>query len=226
MIIILLFINLIVSLTFIWASDIESADLNGFKIIVTKAIDPEKCKSRANPGDVLYVHYTGSIDESSQTGVKGKVFDSSLRRSDPLDFKLGAGSVIKGLEEGIANACVGEKRTLIIPPEYGYGSNGAGKIIPGGATLRFDVELVSINIRPKRRHLYFSGSDNVFKEIDLDNDKLLVLPEVAEYLAKHFKIGPHISVPKIFSAEDENNDGVITFDEFKGTKGVVEEQDL
>merc|ERR550537_796576 len=94
---------------------------------------PEGCDTakKTKKGDQLSMHYTGTIDESSTTGEKGKQFDSSVGRG-PFDFALGQGQVIKGWDQGLLDMCVGEKRTLIIPPEMGYGSRGAGGVIPGG----------------------------------------------------------------------------------------------
>ena len=85
----------------------------------------------------MQVHYTGTLED-------GKKFDSSYDRNQPLPFKLGSGQVIKGWEQGLVGACVGEKRTLVIPPELGYGDRGAGGVIPGGATLIFETELVEV----------------------------------------------------------------------------------
>eukprot|EP00944_MAST-04C_sp_MAST-4C-sp1_P010185 g10185.t1 len=92
----------------------------------------------------MSMHYTGTIDESSPTGEKGKQFDSSIGRA-PFSFRLGAGEVIKGWDQGLLGICVGEKRTLIIPASLGYGDQGAGADIPGGATLKFTVECLGIN---------------------------------------------------------------------------------
>jgi FKBP-type peptidyl-prolyl cis-trans isomerase len=91
----------------------------------------------ARPGATAFVHYTGWL-------LDGTKFDSSLDRGEPLDFVIGAGRVIKGWEEGVASMKVGGKRELIIPPELGYGDRGAGKAIPPGATLRFEVELIEL----------------------------------------------------------------------------------
>eukprot|EP00966_Prymnesium_polylepis_P125898 2911175-Prymnesium_polylepis.2 len=85
--------------------------------------------------------YTGTIDKSSQTGVPGKKFDSSRDRGNTFDFQLGAGRVIQGWDKGLVGLCVGAKAVLTIPPEMGYGGQGAGADIPGGATLSFDVEV-------------------------------------------------------------------------------------
>ena len=92
----------------------------------------------------MSMHYTGTIDESSPTGEKGKQFDSSIGRA-PFSFRLGAGEVIKGWDQGLLGICVGEKRTLIIPASLGYGDQGAGADIPGGAPLKFTVECLGIN---------------------------------------------------------------------------------
>jgi FKBP-type peptidyl-prolyl cis-trans isomerase len=93
-------------------------------------------------GMSVSVHYTGWLQEKD--GQKGKKFDSSLDRAQPFGFRLGAGQVIKGWDEGVAGMKVGGKRTLIIPSELGYGARGAGGVIPPNATLIFDVELLAV----------------------------------------------------------------------------------
>ena len=97
----------------------------------TECADADKVKS----GDYLEMHYTGTIDESSETGEKGKKFDSSRDRGQTFDFQIGAGRVIKGWDEGIVGLCKGAKATLVIPAKMGYGASGAGGDIPGGATV-------------------------------------------------------------------------------------------
>ena len=87
------------------------------------------------------VHYTGWLYEN---GAKGKKFDSSVDRGQPFEFPVGAGRVIKGWDEGVATMKIGGKRTLIIPPQLGYGARGAGGDIPPNATLIFDVELIGV----------------------------------------------------------------------------------
>ena len=93
------------------------------------------------PGQTCVMNYTGWLYEN---GNKGKKFDSSLDRNQPFSFPIGQHQVIAGWDEGVAPMKVGGKRTLIIPPELGYGARGAGGVIPPNATLIFDVELLSV----------------------------------------------------------------------------------
>jgi peptidylprolyl isomerase len=92
-------------------------------------------------GQTCVMHYTGWLYEN---GVKGKKFDSSVDRGQPFEFTIGVGQVIKGWDEGVATMKTGGKRTLIIPPQLGYGARGAGGVIPPNATLMFDVELLGV----------------------------------------------------------------------------------
>ena len=98
----------------------------------------------AEPGFNVTVHYTGWLYDPKAEDKKGAKFDSSVDRGQPFNFFLGGGQVIQGWDEGFAGMKVGGKRTLIIPPEMGYGARGAGGVIPPNATLVFDVELLDI----------------------------------------------------------------------------------
>jgi FKBP-type peptidyl-prolyl cis-trans isomerase len=98
--------------------------------------------AEATAGKKVSVHYTGWLYNN---GEKGKKFDSSLDRGQPFSFPLGGHQVIQGWDEGVAGMKVGGKRTLIIPPDLGYGARGAGGVIPANATLMFDVELLKVD---------------------------------------------------------------------------------
>ena len=94
--------------------------------------------AEATSGQTVSVHYTGWL-------LDGTKFDSSLDRGKPFSFTLGAGMVIKGWDQGVAGMKVGGKRKLTIPADLGYGQRGAGGVIPPGATLVFDVELLGVS---------------------------------------------------------------------------------
>lgn len=93
--------------------------------------------SKAEKGKTVSIHYEGSLSN-------GQVFDSSFKRNQPIDFQLGIGQVIAGWDEGIGLLKVGDKARFVIPSELGYGSAGAGGVIPPNATLIFDVELMDV----------------------------------------------------------------------------------
>lgn len=155
------------------------------------------------------MHYTGTIDESSETGEKGSKFDSSRDRGQTFDFQIGQGRVIKGWDEGIIGLCKGAKATLIIPPDMGYGASGAGDVIPGGATLKFDIEVVDIKDGPPPPPNYFSM-------IDTDSNGFLDKAEIDAYFEKMGRAVPD----GLWENEDKDGDGKISWDEFSGPKGT------
>jgi FKBP-type peptidyl-prolyl cis-trans isomerase FkpA len=103
--------------------------------------------AEAVSGKTVVVHYTGWLYDPAAPDKKGRKFDSSVDRGQPFTFPLGAGKVIRGWDEGVAGMHIGGKRTLVIPPAMGYGSRGAGGVIPPDATLLFDVELLGVRDR-------------------------------------------------------------------------------
>ena len=146
-----------------WA---EPADANprmlagGLRVETT--VLPEQCGRRSRAGDRLSMHYRGTLEATGESTAlsplplifsyksekslcgAGEQFDSSYDRSEPFEFVLGQGNVIAGWDAGLTDMCQGESRTLVIPAALAYGERGAGGVIPPGATLRFEVELLEI----------------------------------------------------------------------------------
>ncbi|KAF3762088.1 hypothetical protein M406DRAFT_109525 [Cryphonectria parasitica EP155] len=102
---------------------------------------PVECERKTQSGDKVSMHYRGTLEN-------GNKFDASYDRGTPFTFKLGSGQVIKGWDEGLLDMCIGEKRTLTIPPSKGYGQRAMGPI-PAGSTLIFETELIGIDGVPK-----------------------------------------------------------------------------
>lgn len=118
----------------------------GAKVTELKKIDVKQgTGAEAVPGKIVIVHYTGWLYDPAAPDGHGAKFDSSVDRKEPFSFPLGAGKVIKGWDEGVAGMKVGGSRTLVIPPQMGYGARGAGGVIPPNATLVFDVELLDVS---------------------------------------------------------------------------------
>lgn len=172
---------------------------------------PTECEEsdKVKSGDYLEMHYTGTIDESSETGEKGKKFDSSRDRGQTFDVQIGIGRVIKGWDDGIVGLCKGAKAVLVIPPEMGYGETGAGNDIPGGATLNFDVEVVDIKDGPP-------PGPNYFAMIDENDDGFLDKDEITAYFQQMGREVPD----ELWEAEDKDKDGKISWEEFSGPKGT------
>jgi len=101
--------------------------------------------AEAAAGASVTVHYTGWLYAPANPDNRGTKFDSSIDRGQPFEFPIGAGRVIRGWDEGVDGMRVGGKRVLIIPAEWGYGTRGAGDVIPPNATLVFEVELLEVD---------------------------------------------------------------------------------
>ncbi len=120
------------------ATDIKMVDLVKTDVKVGDGAE-------ATAGKMVSVHYTGWLYDEAAADKRGKKFDSSRDRGQPFQFPLGGGQVIKGWDQGVQGMKIGGQRTLVIPPELGYGARGAGGVIPPNATLVFDVELLGVN---------------------------------------------------------------------------------
>ena len=140
------FLIIIISLINIFS---VSADNHPSKLHINDTVDGNKIDI-AEKGKLVIVHYTGwlydtSIMDSSDPCLsKGEKFDSSLDRGEPFAFVLGAGKVIKGWDVGVVGMSIGGKRCLVIPPNLAYGRRGAGNVIPGNASLIFEIELLDM----------------------------------------------------------------------------------
>uniref|UniRef100_A0A1B6FZA3 peptidylprolyl isomerase n=1 Tax=Cuerna arida TaxID=1464854 RepID=A0A1B6FZA3_9HEMI len=192
------FLLYLTSWSTVWAADLK----------IDRVYVPEICEVRSKQNQMLTMHYNGTLEN-------GTKFDSSHDREQPFTFRLGGGQVIKGWDQGLLDMCVGERRRLTIPPHLAYGDAGAGNVIPAGATLIFDVELMAINESDK-------VNINVFKEIDTDGDKKLQQHEVKQYLQNTVNMSDNEDTDKmvteIFEHEDKDKDGFISYDEFSGPK--------
>ena len=121
---------------------------SGLRYVVLK--EPAADAIAPKVGQRIKVHYEGHLDDN---GKQGKPFDSSVKRGQPFEFIVGIGQVIAGWDEALLDMKVGEKRLIILPANLGYGTRGAGAVIPPNATLRFEVELLAIEsntARPQR----------------------------------------------------------------------------
>ena len=130
-----IFTILIMGVLALQSTGFTMADTSDLKIEITQ----KGSGAEAANGMSVAVHYTGKLTD-------GTKFDSSLDRGTPFSFTLGQGRVIKGWDQGVLGMKVGEKRTLTIPSELGYGSAGAGASIPPNATLIFDIELLDVQM--------------------------------------------------------------------------------
>jgi FK506-binding protein 14 len=204
-----LLVGVCISILLLASTTTVVAEEGGLQISTTYM--PDTCDVKSKNGDKLFMHYTGYIDDSSMTGVKGKKFDSSIGRK-PFDFILGAGRVIKGWDAGLQDMCVGEKRTLTIPSELGYGERGAGNDIPGMATLRFDVELLQIKDPTVK-----TPARNIFGEMDADKDRFISNSEFEGWFTSQKKDVPRGAWEK----EDKDGDRRISFEEFSGPKSEL-----
>jgi len=208
----------LVSLTFSGVLGQQTVTESGLKIETVHM--PAECQVQAQHANLLSMHYTGTLAD-------GTKFDSSVDRDEPFQFQIGIGQVIKGWDEGVMGMCVGEKRMLEVPPQLGYGDAGAGDVIPGGATLFFEVELLKVEEGQK--------PVNVFREIDTNMDMSVTREELNSYLNNQIEQikaqgGPDAAnvnellsqqdklIEEIFTHDDKDKDGVISHEEFSGPK--------
>ncbi|XP_073464003.1 peptidyl-prolyl cis-trans isomerase FKBP10 [Aquarana catesbeiana] len=180
---------------------------------------PEVCNVTSKKGDFIQYHYNCSLMDGTQ------IF-SSYDFKAPQQINLGANKVIDGLELGLTGMCVGEKRSLTVPPHLGHGESGA-RGIPPSAVMRFDVELFHREEGVPEGYLFIwlgDTPDNLFEIMDLDKNSEVPLEEFSAFLQAQVKEGkgrflPGVdrekSISDMFEHQDRNNDGKITADELK-----------
>ncbi|KAK1994616.1 hypothetical protein LX36DRAFT_673012 [Colletotrichum falcatum] len=160
--------GLLLSLGLLASSAVSFVAAADLKIDVTQEVE---CDRKTKNGDKLTMHYRGTLQAD------GSQFDASYDRGTPFTFKIGSGQVIKGWDQGLLDMCIGEKRTLTIPPELGYGSRGMGPI-PASSTLVFETELVGIEGVPKPDKIVIKASEKASEAAEGVADK--VASKVAE----------------------------------------------
>ena len=176
---------------------------NEDEVIITTIYKPAKCELKASTGKTVSIKYKAYIHESSINGVINSLVDAS---NGIFKSQVGSSSMIPGWNRGIEGMCVGEKRQVVIPPSLAYGQKGSGKKIPPNATLRFEIELVNIFIKP---------NNALFKQMDKDSDKFISYDEYVNWFEMQNNEVPRMG----FEKQDKNYDLRISWDEFTGPKG-------
>jgi len=174
---------------------------------------PEGCEKRSQYEDLVKLHYQGVVDESSAAGTPGDVFGDSraydVAEGKPAEYQIGSGRVV-GWDEGLVDMCEGEKRYIVIPPELGYGEKGLPPKIPPNATLGMTLELLAILEKPP----------NIWADIDTDLNHVIEFHELMEWVQREH---PNAAVDfgmKLLVEDDKDLDGMLTWEEFTGPKGV------
>uniref|UniRef100_A0A674MXW6 peptidylprolyl isomerase n=1 Tax=Takifugu rubripes TaxID=31033 RepID=A0A674MXW6_TAKRU len=188
------------------------------EITVTKKA--EDCEKKTKKGDFVKYHYNASL-------MDGTAIDSTYNYGKTYNIVLGANQVVPGMETGLMDMCVGEKRHLIIPPHLAYGERGVTGEVPGSAVLVFDVELISVEEGLPEGYMFIWNEDvspDLFSEMDKDNNKLVEPSEFTDYIMRQVNEGkgrlapgfdPYRIIDNMFFNQDRNGDGKITEAEFK-----------
>lgn len=189
-------------------------------ISITSHYKPPDCSVLSKKGDYLKYHYNASL-------LDGTLLDSTWNLGKTYNIVLGSGQVVLGMDMGLREMCVGEKRTVIIPPHLGYGEAGVDGEVPGSAVLVFDIELLELVAGLPEGYMFiWNGevSPNLFEEIDKDGNGEVLLEEFSEYIHAQVasgkgKLAPgfdaELIVKNMFTNQDRNGDGKVTAEEFK-----------
>ncbi|KAM4688164.1 peptidyl-prolyl cis-trans isomerase FKBP9 [Discoglossus pictus] len=189
-------------------------------VSIASNIKPSNCTVLSKKGDYLKYHYNATL-------MDGTVLDSTHQYGKTYNIVLGSGQVVIGMDMGLRDMCVGEKRTVVIPPHLGYGEAGVEGEVPGSAVLVFDIELLELTPGLPDGYMFiWNGevSPNLFEELDKDNDKEVLLEEFSDYILTQVEAGkgklapgfdPAKIIENMFKNQDRNEDGKITEAEFK-----------
>mmetsp|Transcript_32487 Transcript_32487/g.39929 ORF Transcript_32487/g.39929 Transcript_32487/m.39929 type:complete len:303 (-) Transcript_32487:298-1206(-) len=182
------------------------------KVKVDVRSGPTKCKKKdkIQVDTLVGIHYRATVDKSSKAGEKGRQLDSSYDKGYAQEILVGRGKVIKGLDIGLIGLCVDAKATLIIPPHLAYGDQGNPPHLPGGVTLKYEVEILTVKPAPP------PPPESEFAKIDFNKDGKISVEEAEDYFDQ--KEQP-INIDKLWKDEDKDKDGFISWDEFTGPKG-------
>ncbi|KAI8509242.1 Peptidyl-prolyl cis-trans isomerase fkbp9 [Branchiostoma belcheri] len=201
------------------------AGLSAEEVQVEVTFTPERCTFKSEEGFFLRYHYNGTFPD-------GKKFDSSHDRGNTFDFTLGKGEVIKGMDQALRGMCAGEKRKITIPPHLAYGDAGVDGVIPSGATLVFEVEMVEVRDPSEdvpNVLFWWVGETptDAFGDMDANKDKIVTKDEFSTYCYEQVKTGSGNFlagrreadlIEDMFHFQDQDADGVISFAEFSGPK--------
>jgi len=147
--------RLLYTLSLLASAAIGVLAVEDLKIDISQAVE---CERKTKNGDHIHVHYRGTLQSN------GEKFDASYDRGTPFSFQLGGGQVIKGWDQGLLDMCIGEKRTLTVPPSLGYGQRAMGPI-PAGSTLVFETELIGIEGVPKPESIVTKSSSSASSNV-------------------------------------------------------------
>ncbi|XP_027531450.1 peptidyl-prolyl cis-trans isomerase FKBP9 isoform X1 [Neopelma chrysocephalum] len=187
---------------------------------ITVNYRPSNCTILSKKGDYLKYHYNASL-------LDGTLLDSTHSLGKTYNIVLGSGQVVVGMDMGLQDMCVGERRTVVIPPHLGYGEDGVEGEVPGSAVLVFDIELLElVSGLPEGYMFVWNGevSPNLFEEIDQNHDGEVLLEEFSEYIQAQVdsgkgKLAPGFDFDKIvknmFTNQDRDGNGKVTAEEFK-----------
>uniref|UniRef100_H3DHU8 peptidylprolyl isomerase n=1 Tax=Tetraodon nigroviridis TaxID=99883 RepID=H3DHU8_TETNG len=187
---------------------------------ITVTEEAEECEKKTKRGDFIKYHYNATL-------MDGTPIDSTYSYGKTYNIVLGANQVVPGMETGLLDMCVGEKRHLIIPPHLAYGERGVTGEVPGSAVLVFDVELINVEEGLPEGYMFIWNQDvspDLFSEMDKDDNKLVEPSEFTDYIMRQVSEGkgrlapgfdPHRIIDNMFFNQDRNGDGKITEAEFK-----------